>query len=332
MKAAPLQSKFFKKNTESFVGINLGNYYLKGLVVKEGNIENYFIEEKGNLSATLKKLWVEKKIPVRKVKVSVKNPTCLVRYFSFPKMERKKLNQALKYELSNFIPFPAQDVYYDFFVLKEISSSEVLILLAVAKKEFIDQIIETFAEVNLKISEISLDSVCLTNLFLNNYENSREVNVCILDIGYNFSTMIILNKGVPFLTRDIKFSVKDTFQVVARIKNFLLSDTEKWIASLEDNKEFLELAQGGISNLCKEMKSSFDYLEVNKGEPIGGLYLSGGLSSVKGIERMFVDFLDTDVSILEVLPKRQKKWGKAFSDDKFNSFKNNFSAAFGLVL
>ncbi len=327
-----LQNQFIKKEVEKFVAINLGNCYIKGLIVEGDKVTDYFIEKKEDLSTTVKKLWAEKKIPVKRVRVSVKNPSCLVRYFPFPKMEKKRLSQVLFYEMSKFIPFSPENVYFDFFVLKEASSTELSVLLAVAKKDFIDNILESFGKAGLRVTEVNLDSICLTNLFLNNYEDTKDVNSCILDVGYNFSTMTIINKGIPFLTRDVKFSAKEVSQIISRIKGQSLTDIEKELFASEDSSEFLKSAQDSILSFCKELKSSFDYFEVNKGEPINKLYLSGGLASVKGMENVFVETLDTKVEILRPFSEKNEKLNEVFFSKKFNAFKNSFSVPFGLIL
>jgi len=327
-----LQSKFIRQERDDFVGINLGNYYIKGVIVEGGKATRYFIEKNAKLSETIRKLHDEKKIPKKKIKISVKSPSCLVRYFTFPKMDRKKLNQAIFYEMNKFIPFEPTEVYFDFFILKENNPTEISILLAAAKKNFIDQIINTFSDVGLRISGINLDSICLNNLFLDNYEEAEKINACILDIGYNFSTMTILNKGMPFLTRDFKFSAKDTFQVISRIKNISLAEVEKWILSLKNSKEFLKLISDSISGACKEVKSSFDYFEVNKGEHVDKVYISGGLVSIGNLEEGFAENLESDAEILKALPKGEKKLSEVFEGKEFAALKNSFSAAFGLIL
>jgi len=332
MKKGRLGTTFLKKNTEDFVALNLGNYYLKGLIAQGNTVSDSFLEKYTNLSTGIKRLWDEKKISTRRVRLSLKNPNCLVRYFNFPKAERKRLQQSLYYEMNKFIPFSAQEVYFDFFVLKETSPSQVLLLLAVAKKEFIDNILEVFSPLNVEISAITLDSICLANLYLNNYPQARESNACILDIGYKYSTITIFNKGTPFLTRDVKINAKDIFQIISRIKNIPLDKADVWAFSLKDNSEFLELAQESISNLCKEMKNSFDYFEVNSGEHIQKLYLSGGLTAIKGVTSLFSEFLDTNVELLEVLPGDKNSLKVAFTEKQLAKTKHNLAVPFGLVL
>ncbi len=331
MKNSWLKGLALVDSSPSLAALNLGNRHIKGLVLKGGKIASYFIANNTDLGATIKELCAEKKISGRTVRLSLKNPSCLVRYFSFPKMDKKKLHQAIFYEMNKFIPFSPDEVYFDFSVLKE-NGPQLSILLAVAKKDFIDTVVEAFARNNLKLSEITLDSLCLVNLFLRNYPEASKTNVCILDIGYKFSTMTILHKGLPYLTRDVKLSARDVFQIVGRIKNINLDGIDTWLSSLKDTKEFLELARDSIASLCKEMKSSFDYFEVNAGEHIATLYLSGGLSAVKNIERPFTECLETEVKLLEALPPGGANFASTFALEEFAAVKNSFSALFGLIL
>lgn len=322
-------TEFFKKEKENFIGINVGNYYIKGLLKQNSKIIDYFIIKRNkDLPAVIREIWKKKGYSVDKIKISVKSPLCLVRYFSFPKMDKKKMREALEFEMSKHIPFSSGEVYFDFFVLKEINSSEVLVLLAAAKREFIDQLLEIFEKENLKILEINLDSICLLNFFLFAYKEEKDINSCILDLGYSASTLTILDKDIPFLTRDLGVNVKSMIEVISHTKGLSLSEIETWLTSLENQQEFLELVGDSISSLNKEIKNSFDYFEVNKGERIEKMYLTGGLASVEGINNFLKEILNVEVLTLDVF----KNLNFSFSDEKFNLYKNNFTITAGLIL
>lgn len=323
----PPFNKLLNPDEQNFVAINLGNYSIKGLMVKANKITDFFLKERQDLSAALREIWQEKKISTNRVKLSLKDPAMLVRYFSFPKLEKKKIKQTLFYELNKHIPFSPDEVYFDFSILEETSPTEVFIVLAVAKKDFINAILELFEKEKLKVLDITLDSLCLINLFLRT-EEQKETNSCILDIGSSFSALTILRKSTPFLTRDLAFSTKDIFNVLSNIKNIPFAETEKWVTLPQNHKEVLELAQDSIVTLCKEVKSSFDYFEVNKGERIERLYLTGGIAYLTGIGSVFKDYLDIEVSSLDKI----QNLNISFSDKNFDSIRNSFSVALGLAL
>jgi type IV pilus assembly protein PilM len=332
MKKGWLGNSLLKGRSEGYVALNLGNYFIKGLILQDGKVIDYFIEKNNGLPETITKIWQDKKITTSNVRLSLKDPSCLVRYFSFPKTEKKRLQQALFYEMNKFIPFSPEEVYFDFSALKETSPTQMFILLAVAKKDFINKILEVFATLNVEISTITLDSICLSNLFLNNYSDAQDTNISILDVGYKYSTMTIFNKGVPFLTRDVKVNASEIFQVISRIKNIDPEGMDKWVTSLVDSAEFLELAQENVSSLCKEMKNSFDYFEVNSGEHIEKLYITGGLSAIKGIGQSFAEFLDIEVDILESVVSENVGDGFSADDQKFHVSQNAFAVPFGLTV
>lgn len=327
MKTIPLFNKFLSKETQDFVGINLGNYYVKGLVVRAGVVVDYFIKEKKDLPLTLKQIWQEKNISTNRVRLSVKDHSTIVRCFNFPKVDKKKLKQTLFYELNKHIPFSPEEVYFDFSVLEE-TPTDLFLLLAVARKELINNTIAIFEKEKKEILDISLDSICLMNVFLNDYKEEKKINTCILDIGYGFSTITILRKGMPFMTRDLTFGTKDILSVISHVKNIPLAEIDKWVTSSANHKEFLELSQDNITSLCKEVKSSFDYFEVNKGERIEKVFLTGGLASVGGIEALFKEHLDAEILFFDNLLNLKS----FFDQEKFNLLKNTFAVASGLLL
>ncbi|UCD15810.1 MAG: pilus assembly protein PilM, partial [Candidatus Omnitrophota bacterium] len=128
--------------------------------------------------------------------------------------------------------------------------------------------------------------------------------------------------------RDLEFKTKGVFEVVARIKNLSAPDIEEWVHSSKGRTEFFEVIRASISGLCKEVKNSFDYFEVNKGERIEKMYITGGLSSVPEIGAFLKESLEVEVAVLDNL----ENFNIPFSDENFKRFKNSFSVAFGLSI
>jgi Tfp pilus assembly PilM family ATPase len=129
------------------------------------------------------------------------------------------------------------------------------------------------------------------------------------------------------MTRDLTFGAKDILGVLSNIKNIPAGDIDTWIANSANHKEFLELSQSNIASLSREAKSSFDYFEVNKGERIEKLFLTGGLAQVKGISAIFGDYLDTEVGLFDNLQILT-----SLNDKNFNDVRNNLAVASGLML
>ncbi|MDD5069169.1 MAG: pilus assembly protein PilM [Candidatus Omnitrophica bacterium] len=313
---------------KSFVAINLGNNSVKGVVVSANKIVDYFIEKKDDLPVLLKDIWSKKRNLPEKVKISLKDPATLIRYFNFPKLDKKKMRAALFFELNKHIPFLPQEVYFDYAILEEASPREVFLLLAVAKKQFIDAIVSAFQNQGLKIIDINLDSVCLANLFLKVYKEEKNKNSAILDIGHSCSSLSILKDGLPFVTRDLEFNGSDAFSTLSHMKALPLKEIEAWVESPENSGEFLSLIQYSISNLAKEIKNSFDYFELNKGERVQTLYLTGGLANLAELNEVFSESLGLEVKTLGDF----SKLNLSLPDAEFDKVKNGLAVSLGLSL
>ena len=307
-----------KEGVKDFVAINLGNYFIKGVIIKDNKISDYFIEKRTDLTSLIKKIWQEKKIQIDKVKLSIKDLNCLVRIFPFIKLERKKLKEALTYELSKHIPFSPEEIYFDFFILNEINQNEVNLLLAVSKKDIIDKILEVFEDQKLRVLSITLDGISLINLFLDRYKEDRNSNVSILDIGHSLSTLILLEKGIPFILREITFGTKDIINILLNLKD--ISDIDKWLFELKDYEEFFKVSSDILFNLCREIRTSFDYFELKKAKPIEKLYITGGIANILYKSKFFENTFNLNIDVLNK------------NSTVPDLFKEAFSVVSGLIL
>lgn len=326
------QAGLFRRSVQDYTGINLGSGFIKGVSVKQGRVTACFVQPRGDLPDIIDVLKKRKEIEGKKIKVSLKDSSCLVRYFSFPKTDRKKLKQAIYYQLNKFIPYPPGEVYFDCAVLKEISPSEDYILLAAAKKSYIEEILTIFSKKGLSVSEITLDSISLINLYLNRHPEDEKNNSCLLDIGHNFSSMNILEKGVPFLSREAKFCAKDIIDVVSRTKEIGEPQSIKFLIELGEGGKFFDVVEEEVSGWCREIKNAFDFFELNKESKIDKLYLTGGLASAPGIENIFSKNMEIPTQVFDPCGEDSLEFKEIFKDDKIRFFKNNLAVSFGLIL
>lgn len=323
---------FIRHNSDSFTGINIGSSSIKGLTVRQGKITDFFIEPKRDISETIEILKKEGRTAGKKIRVSLKDPSCLVRYFPFPKTDRKKIKQAIYYQLNKLIPYSPEEVCFDYAVLKETSPSQNYLLLAVAKKDYIQKILDAFEKKGLLVSEITLDSISLINLYLCRYGKDTAINSCVLDIGYSFSTINILEKGVPFLSREAKFNIKDIVDIISRIKNINEKEAVKALFSLDRKSDLFGILEENISDWCKEIKNSFDFFELNRGDNLNKLYITGGLAKISAIAGIFSENLEIDSEIL--IPKETAglKFSDSFPEEKYKEYAHNLAVCFGLIL
>jgi len=301
--------KFTKKEAEDVVSFDLGVNYLKGLYISGKKIKDVFIGKNNGKPHQQISEWLKSKNLLSKdVRLAVKGPETLIRYVSFPKVDKKNIKEIFSYEISKFIPFDKDDVYFDISILDDnYSGKELFLLLAVVRKQHLDKLLKDFKDSGVKVSEVNLINVALINLFLDyrtRCDNSViEENAALIDIGFNSTLLNLVKKGIPCLSREIKVSARDFVKQLSKVKNCTLQEAENIVTSFDQPREtieiqeIIEIIEEIALDLTGEIKNSLDYFEVNWGKRIQAIYLTGGLTGIKGIDSIMLNSLGIETRV-----------------------------------
>lgn len=284
-------------------------------------------ETGGNLSLDLSRVWEKKNFPLVNITVALDGASTLVRVIDFPLMDKKLIRESLGYELSKYVPFSSEEVYFDYHILDKESGEETLkLIIAVVKKDFLDEKMGLLKSAGIMSSKVTLGPVSLSNVFLKSFPQ-QEKPVAILDIGFSYSMVIIIYKNSLYLSRELKRGAKDIFTRISnilgkKINNF--EDLENSKDSLEDN--FLADAS---SDLVEEIKISLDYLETKENLLVDKVYVTGGLISSERVKNVLPKALG-----IELLPFNIFKYFSCAPgvQEKLAPLEGNFAVALSSLL
>lgn len=149
-----------------------------------------------------------KKVKIKDFKVflSIPRTEVLLRYLRLPLTAKENLEQVLKYELERYIPFPTEDVYFDFQILKE-EEKWLHIFLTVAKKDVIHSYLDMFSLTNLYPSSLEISATALFNAFMNSNEAQEEGAHALIDLRRNYWELGLIMGGILAYSR--AFAWKD---------------------------------------------------------------------------------------------------------------------------
>jgi type IV pilus assembly protein PilM len=326
-------NKILKKEETTKVVIDLGGGYIKAIYKDENNNCKFLAEKNKGEPIRIIGEWLEKeRLSYKPVKLAVKGQDTLIRYTPFPKVDKKNLKEVFGYEISKFMPFNKDDVYFDVSVLDEnYSSHEIFVLLAVVKKSFLDSLIKDFQAAKINLKAITLNNLALINLFMNSF--FADSTAAVLDIGFNSTLFNMFKKGMPCLSREIKVSAGEFLQRIAKIKNIDVAAAENMIiqadekSSVGEISEIIEVIEEMVLELSEEVKNSLDYFEVNWGSRIQSLYVTGGLSKLPGIDKIMNNSLGVEVKIWNPLE------GSNFNpDETMLKFKEMLGVSLGMAV
>ena len=105
-----------------------------------------------------------KNISPGSVFMSIPRNTTVIRYIELPSAVKENLRETLSYELEKYIPFRAEEVYFDYqVVFEEKSEGRLRLLLVVVQKEAVDSFLALSNSINLGISGVEISATAFCN-------------------------------------------------------------------------------------------------------------------------------------------------------------------------
>ncbi len=197
-----------------------------------------------------------------------------------PKVEKNKIEKAIAFQLSSFIPMKEDEVYWDFAILSEDTNNYEIIINAVGK-ESADSFIETLNIAG--ITPLVFESRSQAALRAIKGHNKTEEEYMLIDIGKSITNIAITKKDAIQFSSSVFFGVNQIIKVIGEY-NKINDDKIKEI--LEKNgvaSEDTEL-QKHIDTLfiqpMQEMQKAINYYGEEK---ISKVYLYGDGAQLKGV-------------------------------------------------
>lgn len=335
-----LKGKGSKKERFS-VGLDIGTETTKIIILKflKEQIElcDYYLEA---TNLPLKGILNNIKPSYEKepLNISCCGPQTVLRYINFPKMDKEELRQALKFEAQKHIPFSLTEMNLDGYILKDdLPENKMLVLIAAVKKEFINQRIKLIEEAGFKINIVDIDSIALVNAFNFNYPPDNAPSqkaVALLNIGSSVSSLDILERGIPYLSRDIHIAGSNFTQRITDVLSVDLKAAEELKVNLGKEDEMSKKTQVALepvlSNLNDEIRVSFDYYENQGSSTVSKIFLSGAGSSLWGLKDALANSLSIEVEYWDTL--RKINLSKNIDSQKIKTVASKLAVAVGLAL
>ena len=243
---------------------------------------------------------------IKRVNISLSGPSVIMRYTTFSRMNAVELKQALKFEAQKYIPFPLAEVNLDACILNpEAQDNKMFILISAVKKEYLNQRLKILHGAGLEVNTATIDSLALVDCFNFNYlgdETLKNKTVALVNIGFTFTNLNILESGIPHLSRDI----------------------------LTGANNFQDKADAALSSFAQELRSSFDYYESQSVSAVSKIFLSGGACKFPQLKESLTKALNIEVEYWDVFKKIPPVAG--LSLDKIKDSSSQFAVAVGVAL
>lgn len=134
-----------------------------------------------------------------KVRYAISGQSVFTRFVKLPPLDDDNIEQLVTFEAQQHVPFPLDEVVWDYEILESAGEKEVLIVAI--KGEALDELNESVTSTGLATSEVDVAPMALYNAFRAAYPGVNEP-VLLIDIGAKATDLLYI-EGKRFFTRSV---------------------------------------------------------------------------------------------------------------------------------
>src|SRR5438874_8463672 len=317
-------------NTKSFLAVDFGAGTLKvaefdvneagALRLRQYGMQPLGAEgaQESTREATIQKalsaIIAEKGVKAKTVNVCAPGFHVFSKFVKLPPVDAGKVTQIIQYEAQQNVPFPLEEVVWDYQILGSTAGGELEVLLVAIKADIVEglfRVTET-AGLHLQLADVSPAALC--NAFRYNYGELEDCTM-LLDIGAKTSNLLFFEKGKVF-SRSINLGANSITQDFANESKLKFDAAEK----TKIDEGFVSLGgayeepenpnQAAISKIARQFMTRL-HIQVNqtmqfyRGQQGGSapqrLFLSGGASVMPYAAQFFAEKLNVPVEYFNPL-------------------------------
>lgn len=283
-----------------------------------------------NLEAVMQKHDFEKAA----VTVSVPGHMAFARFAKLPPIEASRVKSIVAYEAQQQIPFPIDEVEWDYQVFAQEDAPDIEVGIFAITKERLANFLANYRAVGMHVDHLTLSPVAVYNAFA--FESGEDGvgsdNTVYLDIGAVSTDIIVVEDGGIWLrtlplggnhfTQALMNQFKISFAKAEKLK--LEAGTSKYA------KQIYQAMRGVFNDLVTEIQRSLGfYTSLNRDSELTRLVGVGSTWKLPGLQKYLKQNLQMQVvrpdgfAMLEVEDRRAAE---------FSSVAVNMATAYGLAL
>src|SRR5262245_46347821 len=257
---------------------------------------------------TLQALLSEKPYGAKNVNACAPGFHVFSKFVKLPPVDSSKVTQIIQYEAQQNVPFPLEEVVWDYQILGTTSTGELEVFLVAIKTDIVEGLfrVAESAGVRLQLADVSPAALC--NAFRYNY-GDLEGCTMLLDIGAKTSNLLFFEKGGVY-ARGINIGANSITQEFAKEAKLPFGEAER----IKIEEGFVSLGgayeepdnphQSAISKIARQLLTRLQ-IQVNqtiqfyRGQQGGSapqrLFLSGGAAIMPYASQFFAEKLNVPV-------------------------------------
>lgn len=234
--------------------------------------------------------------------------TVFTRFVKLPPVQGDKMDQIVEFEAKQNVPFPIDEVTWDYEQVSDPSSLEKEVVLVAMKSDSLNEIHEQVTSAGVKGLGVDLAPAALYNSFCYNYPDADEP-VLVIDLGARSTNLIFIEDG-RFFTRNLLVGGAAVTNAIAKEFGISFAEAEAQKISqgfvalggaVEDHPDesinaMSKVMRNAMTRLHGEVMRTINYYRSNQGGAAPKrVLLAGGGASMGFISEFFAEKLKLPV-------------------------------------
>ncbi len=275
----------------------------------------------------------EKSLEGEHLVMSVPGHAAFARFAKLPPVEPKKVPDIVKFEAVQQIPFPIEEVEWDYETFTSDDSPETEVGIFAITRERVHSRLDLYSELGLSPESLTLSPVSVYNAMAYDLDLMTSGKpVMFLDIGTQATDVIIAEEGRCWI-RTFPLGGTHFTEAIASAFKLTYSKAEKLkieAATSKYAKQIMQAMRPVFSDLLQDLQRSIGYYaSLHKESEIGSIVGIGSTFKIPGLRKFLGQQLQVDVHRLDEFKKIQVAGREAAS---FAEHTVNMATAYGLAL
>ena len=263
--------------------------------------------------------------------MSVPGHTAFARFAKLPPVEPKKVPDIVKFEAVQQIPFPIDDVEWDYQTFTSEDTPEIEVGIFAITRERVQQRLGLYAELGLSPEVMTLSPVAVYNA-MNYDQGNHKAPVVYIDIGTSATDVIIAEAGRCWI-RTFPLGGTHFTEAIASAFKLSYSKAEKLKLEASDSKyakQIMQAMRPVFSDLLQDLQRSIGYYQsLHRESQLNLMVGIGSTFKIPGLRKFLGQQLQIDVLRLDEY-KRVAVTGREAASFAENAV--NMATAYGLAL
>jgi type IV pilus assembly protein PilM len=250
----------------------------------------------------------------QEINYAVSAQSVFTRFVKLPSVGEDQVDQIVGFEAQQNVPFPINEVVWDYQLVDQGNSAEVEVVLVAIKSDLLDEINDAVEGSSLKTSVVDVSPMAIYNAYRYNYGDVQECAL-IIDVGARTTNLIFVEPRKVF-SRSIPIGGTKVTEAIAKEFN------EPFAAAEERKRQVGFVSLGGsyqdpddpdIARTSKMIRNTMTRLHAEISRSIGfyrsqqhgsapaRVYLSGGTSTLPYMREFFHEKLQLPVEFFNPL-------------------------------